>query len=394
MHRALRKSGLAAARATLLVLLTLASPLEAQRWCPRSLRAIPERLIGNALADAEVAFSSVGPVVPLGRAVYIVDTRESRIVHVDTLGRYVRTFGRTGQGPGEFLRAGQLRASDFELILLDVEQQRIVVYDTAGAVLDTRSLPEVGPRPVIRWYPLRFGQSLAVLAAGGPSFSPHAKVVLLRPMEQGIAMDSVGAFHAGVVLVRGIPRTQIGLPGFGPSGDVAVDGDSVVFLVDGLSGRIDRHIATEQGLRRTASRDLPLPPPRLTRRDREEAKKLFESLYPQFRGARIEIDLPSSWPLVTRAFVDDEGRLWLRRGRVSLESATRSRDARWVVYSRDLRDCWDLEEPLDLRAVGDGRLYSVRRDEFDVPYVQVWRLTPFADPRSRPPTPPPSPACG
>jgi hypothetical protein len=98
------------------------------------------RTIGDVDSDDEnLSFDSPADLaVDAAGNVYIADSRNHRIQVFDPEGRYLRTIGRKGQGPGEFMSAGSIDFySDGRLHVLDNSQRRIQVFTPKGEVLKT-----------------------------------------------------------------------------------------------------------------------------------------------------------------------------------------------------------------------------------------------------------------
>jgi hypothetical protein len=75
-------------------------------------------------------------------SIYVFDRQVPAIRHYDTQGKFLRTIGRRGQGPGEYHSASGLAAlRDGRLLLWDTGNWRINVYAANGDVLTN------GPRP-------------------------------------------------------------------------------------------------------------------------------------------------------------------------------------------------------------------------------------------------------
>lgn len=71
---------------------------------------------------------------------YVLDKGNRRIAVFDDEGRYVRSFGRSGGGPGEFSRGVMLQDFDGSILsIFDVELQRTTRYHTNGNLIEVLS---------------------------------------------------------------------------------------------------------------------------------------------------------------------------------------------------------------------------------------------------------------
>ena len=98
------------------------------------------RTIGNVdTNDENLAFGSpLDMAVDDGGRVYILDSGDQRIQVFGSDGKYLRTIGRRGQGPGEFERLNSINFdSQGNLHVLDSAQRRIQVFTPRGEVLKT-----------------------------------------------------------------------------------------------------------------------------------------------------------------------------------------------------------------------------------------------------------------
>ncbi len=105
------------------------------------------RTIGDVdTDDVNLAFNAPrGLVVDESGSVYVLDSHDQRIQVFGSDGRYVRTIGRKGQGPGEFSDPNSLDIDQQgRLFVLDDAQKRIQVLSSKGDVLRSFRTPSFG----------------------------------------------------------------------------------------------------------------------------------------------------------------------------------------------------------------------------------------------------------
>ena len=97
---------------------------------------VEEISIGVLDGDEAYMFGRIHEVAPDGRGgVYVFDGLAPALRHYDADGRYVRTLGGPGEGPGEYGDAvlGMGRLSDGRLVLRDARNGRFNMYDPDGS---------------------------------------------------------------------------------------------------------------------------------------------------------------------------------------------------------------------------------------------------------------------
>ena len=103
----------------------------------------PEISIGEIDGAEEYLFGSIVDLtVARDGSIYVFDRQVPALRKYDVNGKYVKTFGRKGQGPGEYLSGGGLGIlPDGRVLLWDTGNWRINVYSPNGVLLTHYSTP-------------------------------------------------------------------------------------------------------------------------------------------------------------------------------------------------------------------------------------------------------------
>jgi hypothetical protein len=100
---------------------------------------VEELVIGVLEGEEEHMFGRISQIAPDGRGgVYVFDGQVPALRHYDAQGRYTRTLGREGSGPGEYRDAalGLAVLADGTVLLRDPRNGRFTLYDPSGAPVD------------------------------------------------------------------------------------------------------------------------------------------------------------------------------------------------------------------------------------------------------------------
>ena len=148
-------------------------------------------------------------------------------------------------------------------------------------------------------------------------------------------------------------------------------GDSMAVLVDGITGTLTR-IRIRNGFPVADTIDLGIRARPVSDRDMANIEARIREEKPGL-PRRLEFDLAEGWSVATVLLPGQSGEFWLLQ-------ADEGDRQEWVVVKPGSTRKWRviLPEQFVLRAIHDGRLYGVARDELDVP-----RVAAFADPRMR-----------
>jgi len=306
--------------------------------------------------------------------IYVLDRQALEIRVFDPDGRYVRTIGRPGAGPGEFRNAAGF---DFDsqgrLWVVDFSNRRYSVFDTAGAFVTSY------PRPIdVSPFPWRGGivegAALYDVVHAGPRES--RKELLVR-------FDSAAGYRDTVELpafareefvftgrtgrstmsyVMQVPFTPLQHWQLDPRGSVWV----------GLSDRLAMHRISLAGDTTLIVQGVYDPVP-VTAAERDSAIATFDRLR-EMDGNADPSRVPEHKPAFQSFLVDDQGDLWFVRslpaGRTGTVMDVFDGDGRYLgAVESDLRI-----ERIPRPVVRRGAFYAVVKDEMTVPYVVRLRI--------------------
>ena len=336
--------------------------------------------------SGSMAQLTVGP----DGSIYVPQGQEIRIF--DPEGRFLRAFGRSGEGPGEFRDMSYVSWCGDTLFAGDQRLQRIVLFNAAGELLSMRSwtAPTLPP-------PLGRSVPVAVLSSGAVVFRPsHALVTLannaprpipvLRTDWSGTVLDTLAQLPPPSALVfRKGNRMDVTTQPFERTPILEVQpGGGRVFVIDFPESRDQRSDpvrATVFGAdgRRLYSRTYAAPATRISKRTADSvyaaaAESLvrpgFMTLREAEKAVREKMTIPATYPPVTAAVAASDGSLWL--GLRARSDGTRI----WWVISREGNITAQLRTPsgVQVRAVQGSTVWAAERDELDVPYITKYRV--------------------
>lgn len=335
---------------------------------------VPLLSIGLVDGEAPYLLDRVGHATTLddGR-IAIVNAGTDEVRLFDAEGRYIRTFGRSGDGPGEYrfpIRVWQLGDS---IVVVDVTMNRITVQPLDGS--SSRTVPGVpDSRPSIA--PLFTDRSVILPIEDqtfpSPGESADMSMAYVRVPLDGSPPDTLivlpngkrvtREFETGgrVAYVTG-PRLFETQAYAGVADGRLVAGSAakpevVVLELDGGTTRIIRWTGQATPIsnayiqtfidERTATLDDPAP----------------------LRQQILESEHPDSFPRFD-AILGGHGQLWVRPYRLPGETGP----YRWRVHDGDGRLIAVAEVPagLTLYEVGPDRVLALTTDDLDVQHVVV-----------------------
>lgn len=352
--------------------------LEAPAW---PLSDAPRLDLGTVGEEGPEQFYRVRDATVLsdgGIAVANAGSQEIRIF--GSAGQHRRSFGREGEGPGEFRAIAALRQIVGDsLVVWDARLRRFTVFDPSGALTRSYSIQHEVLNPDI----------LGILAdggavIGGPWFDfgddgPSERLVPIYARQMVISptgelVDTLPRQPYGRFgrTMRGV--TVIGRPLFAALLTAAADdggywvgtGEMEEVVRYGLDGTV-RRIVRWPGAERAVTGELV---DTALQCDLEDADPARHAAIRQMYASRPVAD---RFPPYEEIGVDREGALWVR----GWEPPCSEGPSRWMVFAPGGEHLAHVETPARMRVleIGSDYVIGVALDDFDVEHVQTWGLT-------------------
>jgi hypothetical protein len=349
--------------------------------------AVEDLSIGVVEGNEAYMFASVEAMAVGPRdTIYVIDAGPKQVKVYDAAGRHVRTFGREGEGPGEFRDPGPATFFGDTLVVFDWRLKRLTYFRNDGTVLAT-ARTEL-PTTFAHGFGRLDDTSLVVEAVEGYSPPPQpdkeGKSWLLRLAFDGRVLDTL-LVTTGVdqvvyrsetvpLMVRVAPFPRGPRWAVAPNGHIAYGrGERYQIGIYDLQGGETDSI----GRLATLIRHDEAPRP-VTDADIEAYRNRWlgeENLTPSTRrlyeDVLATVTYPATWPAFNALRSDEAGRLWARRPPRDADTLVS-----WDVFDGDGRLVRPVAVPkaLDVHAITADAFYGVMRDELDVQYVKRFVL--------------------
>ena len=351
----------------------------------------------DGVSDPEVPLSRVLAVLPgPGGEILVTQWMVPEVLVLDSTGAFVRTVGRAGNGPGEFLGPSALGWWGDTLWVGDSRGARIQLFDEeweSAGTIQFIILPDSDDRYASGLAPSRLLPDGSVLAAASISIEAASRGMLggmatVRANWDGEVLDTVAVIHIpsrdfltirvpgdqGIATVHPVQTMSKLVPaGHLPSfylvdRPIPAHPDSALILIH----RIDLHGDTLWSRRHawpavSVSEEFKQRWYDLMAPSDQDAPPGYERLEMTLRE---EVDFPEYLPAVTNAHTARNGDLWIKTPRAESDSSS------WLVFDTLGTAIGRVRtvEGLSVEYTDGGVLWGTIRDDLDVPILIRFRI--------------------
>lgn len=253
---------------------------------------------------------------------FVLDRGDCRIAVFDQHGQYLRSFGRKGEGPGEFIGMNVLRFTGDVMTIYDYSLRRTTCYKTDGTLLEVYKAPGVGSS----------GGSIERMADGGfilyprPDYSLEPNDPIIDHSAERIVVTNVSGDTLCDLTTPFIPwgyEYQLEIGG-GAHRMEFVGNPQLLYFPDRgiLSSTGLESVLTWYDLQGKTNKiiKLGLVAEPVTAEDREQIRQAARDDYESSKEQRPDhakavldaLQIPDSKALWDNVYMDDAGFYWLR----------------------------------------------------------------------------------
>lgn len=350
------------------------SPLEASgdQW---RLQLPPVLQIGRSEGgdDGPDLFGRIMQVIQLSSGdIAVAEGLAGEIRVFDDDGGHLRTFGRSGEGPGEFASLWTIAELPGDTIVaIDPRGGRVSLFTSSGTFVRSFPIPRLpgaSAPNVIGW--LDDGTLLIDALTRSPSRDTRDQSThfLYAVGRDGQVLGTLGEFAGQQLGRNGYAMAFSGRAEFAAGGNLAWYGQSSRFELVGhdRSGSVRRIVRVDR------------VPRAVTQAEIDESRAAAEESLRGMSGPAVEriraTEFASTHPVHGRVLSDEAGNLWVERHRSDLVED--SGDREWDIFDHEGRLIGYLATPGDFRItwIGAQLVLGVHSDPLGVETVRMYRL--------------------
>jgi len=277
--------------------------------------------------------------------VYVLDTKDSRIKVFDAKGKFLRAFGKAGQGPGELNQpTGIIITPENEVLVEDALNRRLAIFALDGTFS-------------------RHISTAKALGLSGIQMDSRGRIVALS---MGLGEAGKMSMDVKTYDKELNPKVKLTSFEFPISAQAKINPFSAMNLLFMLDGEGFLYFGSQRGyeikvlslegkLLKTIGREY--DPVVITQEDKDEMLKLI----PNVSGVNVKdmIQFPEEFPPFGNFVLADEGRLLVR----TYEKGRAKKEYYWDVFDAEGRYIAKVPVAHDFRLWRDGKAYFIVEDE-------------------------------
>jgi hypothetical protein len=305
---------------------------------------VAESSIGTTEGDTADSFGQISDLaIGPTNDVLVFDRQPPSLRHFDSAGTFVRTIGRSGQGPGEYIGANGLKVHRDGRIALWDEGNRVNFYAPTGELITSSAVPGGGGFRTNGWlFVDTLGNTyIRARVASVPGENPRAErnfgllrydprggiVDSLRPPRATIDPVSLTASSNGNLWTTLVPFTPQFLWTFSPHGHF-VSARSDAYAIDLTN--------PDGGVKRVEMEATRIPVSSVERNETRAWTEVWMRMnQPDWRWTGA--DIPDVKPYLTGISVASDGRIWamISRPAAAIPAAEQEEQARMLEARRN-----------------------------------------------------------
>jgi hypothetical protein len=279
--------------------------------------------------------------------IYVVDYSNARIQKYDRSGRYLDSYGRSGQGPGEFQSVNRIQWDGRGILWVFDSTRKIVGFNQDG------TLAEVFKVEVPGLFELRLSQEGFIFASTrtiNTDAGPRRRIIRIEPGES--RQEIIHEFELPASVDRPQRASHYYQNGLTLT---SMDGSQFCF---GYSAEYRIYRCDRKGKIVLIIENNEAPTPISAK---EKAETLEKGIYSWSGSQRPkDLDFPPHHPYFRQILADKQGRIYVERMPSILES-----DPQWKfdVFGKDGSFLYRVKLPIRPHLINDGSLFVISAEE-------------------------------
>jgi len=311
-----------------------------------------ELTIGKIIKGEEPIFVVISGIqVDSKGHIYVLDGRARRIRVFDKDGKHIRSFGREGQGPGEFQRANDIVLTpDETIMILDRGNYRLSFFSQEGELLKEVSASKI-PR-LFRIYPDSDGNYTARINLRGQKYIYQIKKLdanleelsMIAELEHPRRTDILEMFFPNLIAIV-MKNDKIVLGNW----------QQYKLTITDRTGRKIREITKDY------------EPVKITDEDKERVIKELSAGIPLKR----KVEFPDNYPAFQGLSCDEQGRIFVR----TYERVVDGEDYYYDIFDEEGKYIANIPLGFFPRTWKNNKLYTIEEDEDGYQYIKCYKVT-------------------